>query len=315
MKTSLDHLPERKQREIDRVREILLQEFEATMATAKGRRRRGRVYKIILFGTYARGGWVEERTGKGYRSDFDILVIVSHPELTEGKRIWWAAEDRMLHDPEIRTPVQVIVHTLDEVNRELKKGHYFFRDIKAEGIALYEFEGTTGSGNRHHALAEPGILTPQQAYEISKRYFDKFFPKSQRRLESFRFEIEKSRSDPEWFSDAAFTLHQATEFSYKALLLTLTLYVPPGHNLNKLRAFAEALDRDLVAAWPRGRKPYDGWFQSLRRAYTDARYSEHFEVTGEALDWLAERVGQLHDLVEAACRQRLDTLAKDAGIE
>lgn len=310
MKTSLDHLPERKQREIDRVREILLQEFEAAMATAKGRRRRGRVYKIILFGTYARGGWVEERTGKGYRSDFDILVIVSHPELTEGQRIWWAAEDRMLHDPEIRTPVQVIVHTLDEVNRELKKGHYFFRDIKAEGIALYEFEGTTGSGNRHHALAEPGILTSQQAYEISKRYFDHFLPFAQYHCELF----QKAMND-EKYNHAAFLLHQATEFAYKALLLTLTLYSPPGHSLNKFRGLAEALDRDLVAAWPRGRKPYDGWFQKLRRAYNDARYSEHFEITKETLDWLAERVRHLHDLVEAACRKRLDTLAKDAGIE
>ena len=310
MKTSLDHLPERKQREIDRVREILLQEFEAAMATAKGRRRRGRVYKIILFGTYARGGWVEERTGKGYRSDFDILVIVSHPELTEGQRIWWAAEDRMLHDPEIRTPVQVIVHTLDEVNRELKKGHYFFRDIKAEGIALYEFEGTTGSGNRHHALAEPGNLTPQQAYEISQRYFDRVLPYGRKFMKSYRLHLDDGD-----YEHAAFLLHQATEFAYKALLLTLTLYSPPGHNLNKFRGLAEALDRDLVAAWPRGRKPYDGWFQKLRRAYNDARYSEHFEITKETLDWLAERVRHLHDLVEAACRQRLDTLAKDAGIE
>ena len=315
MKTSLDHLPERKQREIGRVREILLQEFEAAMATAKGRRRRGRVYKIILFGTYARGGWVEERTGKGYRSDFDILVIVSHPELTEGKRIWWAAEDRMLHDPEIKTPVQVIVHTLDHVNRELKKGHYFFRDIKAEGIELYEFEGTTGSGNRRHALAEPGNLTPQEAYEVSKGYFDELFPSSLRCVKTYGYQLAEAKVDPKFRKDAAVTLHQATEFAYKALLLTLTLYVPPEHNLNKLRALAESLDRDLVAAWPRGRKPYDGWFQSLRRAYTDGRYSPHFDITEEALDWLSERIGQLQKLIEAACRQRLDTLAKDAGIE
>ena len=310
MKTSLDHLPERKQREIDRVREILLQEFEAAMATAKGRRRRGRVYKIILFGTYARGGWVEERTGKGYRSDFDILVIVSHPELTEGQRIWWAAEDRMLHDPEIRTPVQVIVHTLDEVNRELKKGHYFFRDIKAEGIVLYEFEGTTGSGNRRHALAEPGNLTPQEAYEVSNGHFEHTLPFARNYMIGF-----EAYYDKHLYTHAAVELHQATEFAYKALLLTLTLYTPPEHNLNKLRALAESLDRDLVAAWPRGRKPYDGWFQTLRRAYNDGRYSPHFDITKEALDWLAGRVGQLHDLVEAACRQRLDTLAKDAGIE
>ena len=315
MKTSLDHLPERKRREIDRVKEILLEEFESAMTTANGQRRRGRVYKIILFGSYARGDWVDEKTGKGYQSDFDILVIVSHPELTDGKRFWWAAEDRMLHDKAVRTPVQVIVHTLDEVNRELRKGQYYFRDIKNEGIALYEFEGTKASGNRHHALAEPGNLTPQEAYEVSKRYFDEFFPSSLRSAKTYRFHIREAKVDPKFMKDAAFTLHQSTEFAYKALLLTLTLYSPPGHNLNKLRALAESLDRDLVAAWPRGRSPYDGWFQSLRRAYTDARYSLNFEITMESLDWLGEQVGHLHDLIEAACRKRLAKLAKEAGVE
>ena len=315
MKTSLDHLPERKRREIDRVREILLEEFESAMTTANGRRRRGRVYKIILFGSYARGGWVDEKTGKGYQSDFDILAIVSHPELTDGKRFWWAAEDRMLHDKAVRTPVQVIVHTLDEVNRELRKGQYFFRDIKDEGIALYEFEGTKASGNRNHALAEPGNLTPREAYEISKGHFDELLPSSLRRMEIYPVELEKSKKNPKFRKDAAVTLHQATEFAYKALLLTLTLYTPPEHNLNKLRALAESLDHDLVAAWPRGRSPYDGWFQALRRAYTDGRYSPHFDVTEEALDWLAERVGHLHDLIETVCRKRLAKLAKEAGAE
>ncbi len=313
MKTSLDHLPERKRREIDRVREILLEEFESAMTTANGRRRRGRVYKIILFGSYARGEWVDEKTGKGYQSDFDILVIVSHPELTDGKRFWWAAEDRMLHDKAVRTPVQVIVHTLDEVNRELRKGQYYFRDIKNEGIALYEFEGTKASGNRHHALAEPAVLTPREAYEVAKGHFENSLPYAQSFLETASSLMNKKEQHR--LRHAAFELHQATEFAYKALLLTLTLYSPPGHNLNKFRSLAEELDRDLVAAWPRGRSPYDGWFQSLRRAYTDARYSEHFEITKEALDWLGERVGRLHGLIETACGKRLAKLAKEAGVE
>lgn len=91
--------------------------------------------------------------------------------------------------------------------------------------------------------------------------------------------------------------------------------MPPEHNLNKLRGLAESLDRSLVAAWPRGRSPYDGYFQSLRRAYDDGRYSRHFEITKEALDWLGERVEHLHELIEAACRKRLAKLAKEAGIE
>lgn len=315
MKTSLDHLPPGKRREIDRVLEILHEEFEDAVkpATPEGKRR-GRIYKVILFGSYARGGWVDEKNiGKGYQSDYDILIVVNHKDLTDEPRYWWAAEDRISRDKSIKTPVEFIVHTLEEVNDRLGKGDYFFKDIREQGIALYEFEGTKASGNRRHDLAKPGNLTPREGYEAAKRYFDKFFPRAVRRTRVFKLELEESKDDPEWRCDAAFTLHQATEQAYKAVLLTLTLYTPPGHNINKLRGLVESLDRRLVEAWPRGRKPYDGYFQLLRRAYVDARYSENFEITRETLDWLAERVEHLHQLVETVCTERLAKLKAEAG--
>jgi predicted nucleotidyltransferase len=41
-------------------------------------KKKGRILKIILYGSYARGGWVDEpHTAKGYQSDFDLLIIVS----------------------------------------------------------------------------------------------------------------------------------------------------------------------------------------------------------------------------------------------
>lgn len=308
MKTSLDHLPPRKQREIERVRDILLEELAETLRTATGPRKRQRIYKIVLFGSYARGGWVDEKTGKGYQSDYDILVLVSHKELTDMGRYWRAAEDRLLHDPAIKTPVQIIVHTLDEVNGLLRQGQYFFRDIKTDGIALYEFTGTKSSGNRHHALADPAVLTPQEAYDTAKEHFDTAFSYAQGFITLFNTSMNEKL-----YNHAAFLLHQATEHAYRSLLLTLTLYSPASHDLVKLRSLAESLDRDLVEAWPRGRRPYDRYFQLLRRAYTEARYSKHYEITKEALDWLGDRVERLHTLVETACKKRLTDLEKVAN--
>jgi predicted nucleotidyltransferase len=39
--------------------------------------KRGRILKLILFGSYARGDWVEDRKS-GYRSDYDVLVVVNY---------------------------------------------------------------------------------------------------------------------------------------------------------------------------------------------------------------------------------------------
>src|ERR1700761_210466 len=96
MRTDLDLLPHAKQRELERVIHILFEEFEAAKARATGERKRGKILKIILYGSYARGGWVDEpHTAKGYLSDFDLLVIVNQRELTDRVAFWARAEERL----------------------------------------------------------------------------------------------------------------------------------------------------------------------------------------------------------------------------
>ena len=70
-KSSLDHLPASKQRELKKVEEVLPEEFEDAVSDAEAAwKKKGRVLKIVLFGSYARGGWVDEaNVGKGDRSD------------------------------------------------------------------------------------------------------------------------------------------------------------------------------------------------------------------------------------------------------
>lgn len=85
MKTSLDHLPPIKQRELRRALEIIHEEFDDALKAGEADfKKRGRILKVILFGSYARGTFVDEPlTRKGYRSDFDILVIVNNKKLTD----------------------------------------------------------------------------------------------------------------------------------------------------------------------------------------------------------------------------------------
>ena len=85
MKTDLDHLPANKQRELERVKAIVFEEFEDAIALATmGWKKKGRIEKLILYGSYARGGWVDEpHTAKGYRSDVARLLR-DKPEGVEG---------------------------------------------------------------------------------------------------------------------------------------------------------------------------------------------------------------------------------------
>lgn len=61
---------------------------------------------------------------KGYRSDYDILVMVSSKKLAE-PQYWDKATDRLMWDKGVSTPVELIAHGAREVNNFLADGQYF----------------------------------------------------------------------------------------------------------------------------------------------------------------------------------------------
>lgn len=298
MKTDLSHLPGGKRRELEFVVEILLEEFGKLTATRKAPRLAGgKVLKIILFGSYARGDWVEDPIGR-YFSDYDLLIVVDHEDLADTVEFWDTAEARLLKELSsglrLRTPVNFIVHSLQDVNHQLERGRYFFIDIVRDGALLHNVQG--------HALARPTALSPATARLEAQGYFDEGMTSAQRRLELADFANGK-----EYNKEAAFELHQAAEWLYNTLTLVLTLYTPKSHNLVRLRNLAEPLDPRLVGIWPTDTKFEKRCFELLRGAYIKARYSPHYRITSEELAWIAERIQLLRQQVEAICIERLGT--------
>lgn len=296
MRDDVAHLPDKKRRDLDRIVEVLFAEFEqATSLSTQKWRRQGRILKAILYGSYARGDWVDDPIG-GYQSDYDILVVVSDERLTEPGEFWAKADDQFVREvtisKRISAPVSFIVHSLADVNNQLTQGRPFFIDAIDQGIALYEVED--------FPFVTPRPLEPKAARAEAQKHFDKWFPGALRRFDMARGAIEKG-----YTNEAAFDLHQTTEQLYHCLLLTLTLYSPKSHKLNFLRSQAEPLVHELIAVWPRDTKFAQRCFELLRQAYVNARYSPHYKVTLAELEWLAERVELLQQIVRQACEKRL----------
>ena len=301
MKTDLDHLPANKQRELERVKAIIFEEFEDALALAKHEwKKKGRIEKIILYGSYARGGWVDEpHTAKGYRSDFDLLIIVNDKRLTERVDYWLKLDDRLIRelaiDKTLHTPVNFIVHTLQEVNDGLAHGRYFFMDVAKDGIALYEAD--------ERLLHTPKPKTPEQALAMAKEYFEEWFPASMR-----KFKLSQDATAQGFQKEAAFLLHQSTESLYHSVLLVCTFYTPHVHNLGFLRTQAERLDMRLVDCWPRELRADRARFEKLKEAYVKARYSKHYRISEEELTWLGQCVEDLGRAVHVICSERLAEL-------
>jgi predicted nucleotidyltransferase/HEPN domain-containing protein len=299
MRSDLDHLPERQQRELARARDVLLAGFEAAKNSGGGAhsdwRRSGMVQKIILFGSYARSDWVDEPEN-GYLSDFDLLIVVNHEKLTSIADYWWAAEDQILRDPEVGRTVNLIVHDIQDVNAALKRGEHFWTDIVRDGIALYEVPG--------HPLATPQTMTAEAAAEMAGRFFEAKLADANTWLRSV------DRSQVDWHElagrkNAAFQIHQSVEAAYACFLLVHTFYFPRSHNIKFLRSLAEDVDRVLVEAWPREHRSDRRRFELLKRAYVEARYSDQFDASVADLEWLMTQALGLRDLVDRLCQARL----------
>lgn len=303
MKTSLQDLPDGKRRELAHVVDVIREGFADAIAHRTMERfRNGKILKIILFGSYARGDWVDDPVGR-YFSDFDLMVVVSHEDLTDVPEFWTATEDRLLAElsegKELRTPVSLIYHSLDDVNEKLRLGRYFFTDILKEGVLLFEEPG--------HAFVTPHQLSAQEALDESRGFFGEWLQSAVGLQRNARYAIDDGD-----LKLAAFLLHQATERLYQCLFLVRTLYTPKTHNLNRLRALAEGMEPFLKQVWPNSTRDEKRAYARLREAYIKARYSREYRISAEELDWLWSRVELLKTLVERACHIRLEALEKAA---
>ncbi|TPG42685.1 HEPN domain-containing protein [Sphingomonas koreensis] len=300
MRKDVDHLPAAQRGELERAQRVLMDEFaEAISRATAPNRKNGKILKIILFGSYARDDWVDE-PDNGYQSDYDLLVVVNHSDLTDIAHYWYVAEDRILRDAAIQRPVNIIVHALDDVNQSLQRGEYFWVDIARDGIVLYELPC--------HPLATPMPLTKADAYAMARGYFDEWLKKVDSALKGAAFYMAEGE-----YKDAAFTLHQATERAYICFLLVRTLYFPRSHNIKFLRSLAETSEPRLIDAWPRDRRLDRRRFQLLKRAYVEARYSTAYAIDTDDLNAILDCLRTLRGIVEQASRERLDALRIAAG--
>ena len=195
---TLDHLPANKRRELARVLEIIffeVEQFRATKLSAK--KAGGRILKVILYGSYARGDWVEDRLS-GYRSDYDLLIVVNTESFVGEQELWLALEERLLQEQiahRIETPVIPIVHSLHDVNDQLSRGRPFFVDIAKDGIVLYEEPG--------HPLAQPKALTEEETKAEARQYFEQWYLDASYCLKQAQNAILDGMHEPSLWNDWA----------------------------------------------------------------------------------------------------------------
>ena len=289
MKTSLDHLPEKKQQELQRVIEIIREEIDLEL--------------LILFGSYARGDWVEDLDPETfqyrYQSDFDLLVVAETPR--QADRIERNNElSRRLAKAIHRTPISLIAEDIQFVNRRLRKSQYFYIDILRQGIILYD------SGK--FQLAEPIEISPKERKKLAEEDYEYWIDNAKEFLIDVNSALDRGS-----YKKAAFYLHQATESFYGTILLVFTRYKPSTHDLEKLSQRVSSIEPRFLTIFPRSTEEEKERFKLLRKAYVDARYKPSYTITEEELNWLVERVQGLQDLTEKLCKEKIASYEQESS--
>jgi predicted nucleotidyltransferase/HEPN domain-containing protein len=288
MKTDLSHLPDHKQAELKKIVAALIPQYKD-------------IEMIILYGSFARGNWVEDKYIENgntyeYKSDYDLLIITNSNTQANADSFVSAVTGK-LDELKLNTPVHPIFHGIGFVNEALSEGNYFFGDIKREGIFLFN--------TSRYQLADKRNMSPAELAQRAQEDFDQWFTSAK----EFYFQYSNAMSHAMW-KNAAFQLHQATERFYGALQLVYTGYKPKTHDIELLGWLAKAIDIEFGKVFPRATHVERTRFSQLRRAYVDARYKADYQISKEDLEYLSGRVEVLREMTERHCKVKIASLAK-----
>ena len=284
MTTSLENLPQNKQAQLKKIVKIIHTVINVEM--------------IVLFGSYARGDFVDKDVHQEghityeYRSDFDILVLLKDVALSNDLTIWNKINKKISQTQMIDTPVSIIVETIADMNEHLSFGRYFFVDIKKQGIVLY-------SSNKY-GLIKPRNLEPEEKAKMAQEDLDFWLKKAH----GFSRAYDLHCSD-EYYSLASFNLHQRAEALFTAFALVFTTYRPKTHDLQKFIEYCHPHNEKIQAVFPRKKDGDKEAFQLLQNAYIDARYKKHYMITKEQLEFLEKCVGTLEEVIKKDCKEKI----------
>ena len=287
MKNSIDFLPERKQRDLRELAALIRDEVKD-------------VVMIILYGSYAANTYVErdERRDYGvrtiYMSDYDLLVVTKRRLGERESTVEARIRERFAagkNDENLPRP-QIINESISKLNDALTMGRYFYVEIVAKGIMLYD------SGECQ--LATPGELDYAEIKKMAEEYYDDKFSDGLDFFKGANFYYQEEN-----YHMTAFMLHQATESFLKTIPLVYILYGYKEHDLQFLIEKCKPYTLELAKVFPCDTDEEKRLFDLLRRAYLEARYNKkNFIVTKADIDALVPKIELLRDIVEKVCKER-----------
>ena len=122
--------------------------------------------------------------------------MVLKPDNTRRERVEEVVTTAINADAKITTPVNVIFHSIEFLNKKIDSAEYFFSDIKRECSVLYDSEEVK--------LAKFRTLRNTERQRLAQEDYDYWFEKAEKFYNGYKFYTQEKD-----YVEGSFLLHQA----------------------------------------------------------------------------------------------------------
>lgn len=228
---------------------------------------------------------------KSKLNSYYLLVVPKATECIADITIQQKLEEKM----KLTASVTVLVHRMEEINKALQSGSSFFTTLYRKGILLHDNE------------AEPFVF-PSSGEEISRRitrreeFWKRWFLLSENFLKGAHFYCREKDNNL-----AVFMLNQTLQHCYSGMLRVLTGYRSNSNSLRRLLKLIENILPD--ASFSEKHTPENARLSGLlMKGFSDARYSDKFNITTEELGMLMNKIEKILKEGNTACIDHLKNL-------
>ncbi len=247
---------------------------------------------VILFGPFARGNFVAN-------SDYNFLILTKDKKYANKNRankLCKRINDAINNKIKDKTHrFHLTIEPFDYANSLTNTKKYFFADIKIEGILLYD-------SGESELLRLPGLeINSEDRIKNAKIHYYHLLDKASDFMKYFQFGIDNGN-----FKGAAFNLHQAAETLFNCTISVFNGYEPRTHDLLELNKLCSANSSQFLNVFLNNTAEEKRSFDLLRKSYIKSRYDKKYEINKNQLEYLADRVRILMEIVINNCDQRIN---------
>jgi HEPN domain-containing protein len=255
---------------------------------------------VILFGSFANGIYTTN-------SSYNFLILTKEKKYANKnkvsrlrKRISDAINSK-IKDKNHR--LQLTIEPVAYANSLTDQKRYFFADIKRDGILLYD-------SDRYELLRLPGLeINSADRINNAKINYHNTLDKAIDFMRYFQFGIDSGDLD-----GAAFNLHQTAENLFNCTILVLNGYEARTHDLVELNKLCSANSNKFLNIFLSNNNEERRSFDLLRKAYHKSRYGGQYEINRKQLEYLADRVMILMEIVIDVCGERINQGLSQIGV-